>query len=100
MVKKIITIAYDLIVIGKTTASDIQLSGDKSSARRIRKAIAECDLDKVQRLVMRNQIILTREDIIDISPVAEGVVVSAGFVVKFRQMTAELIRCKRRSKRS
>ena len=100
MVKKIITIVYDLIVIGKSAASDIQLSGDKSSTRRIRNAIASNDLDKTRRLVMRNQLILTEGDIINIVPDNGGVLVNPIVLVKFRQMTSELIRCRRRSKRS
>ena len=99
MLKKAITIIYDLIVIGKTAASDIQLSADKTTARRIRAAIAECNLDRVQRIVMRDQITLTEDDIIDVAPAVDGVVVSADFIVKFRQTTKELVRC-RRSKTS
>ena len=94
-ISKIITIIYDLLFIGKTTAKQIQLQTDVRRAKKIRKAIEDCDIEKIRNLVLKNQIILADDDIIGISPSKDGIIVTPEMLIKFRQMTAELIRCRR-----
>ena len=100
MLKKIIEILYDAFVIGKGISEDIQISSDANKARRIRKALKQIDmaeaLKDVRRIAIEDDVHLKEEDIIDVAPMVEGVVVSVDFIVWARQTYRDLRRCRRR----
>ena len=100
MIKELITLLYDLLVVGKTVAGDIAVSGDKACAKRLKKAIEENNQEKVQNILSRDFIELEKTDIMGVctTPEGPGVILSVSAAVKFRQLFKDLRRC-RRSKR-
>ena len=100
MLKKVIEILYDFFVIGKGISEDIQISSDANKARRIREALKQPDmaeaLKKVRHIAIEDDVRLKEEDIIDVAPMVEGVVVSVDFIVWARQTYRDLRRCRRR----
>ena len=100
-IKKVIDIIHDLFRIGKTTAKDLQISGDVATARRIKKAILDEDLKKLRKIVTRGGILVDGTDILGFSEI-DGVpliLVTAEFIVKYRQLFKEVRRYKRREGR-
>lgn len=97
-VKKVIDIISDLLKIGKTTAKDLQISGDVATAKRIKKAIQDGDTPKLRRIVMRGGILMDEKDITGIykSKKNSGVMVSVDFIINYRQMFKIIRRYKRR----
>ncbi len=97
-VKKAIDIIHDLFRVGKTTAKDLQISGDANTAKRIKRAILEGDIDKLRRIVTRGGIFIDETDIMGFTE-HEGtpfVIVTAEFMVRYRQLFKEVRRYKRR----
>ena len=97
-IKKAIDILHDLFKIGKTTAKDLQISGDVATAKRIKKAIKDRDLKKLRKIVMRGGILLGEKDIIGVfqSKKNPSVLVSVDFIINYRQMFKIIRRYKRR----
>ena len=97
-VKKVIDIIHDLLKIGKTTAKDLQISGDAATAKRIRKAIKENDLVKLRKIIARGGIYIDETDIMGYELIqgVPFVIVTAEFVVNYRQMFKIIRRYKRR----
>ncbi len=97
-IKKVIDIIHDLFRIGKTTAKDLQISGDVATAKRIKKAILNGDIDKLRKIVTRGGIYIDQTDIMGFTE-HEGtpfVIVTAEFIVRYRQLFKEVRRYKRR----
>ena len=96
-IQKIIEIIYDILFIGKTAAKDIQISGDATAARRIKKAVAEGDLQKLRKEVMRGGILIDETDILGIwgTPENPGILISIKAIVNYRQMFKDIRRYKR-----
>ena len=97
-IKKVIDIIHDLFKIGKTTAKDLQISGDANTAKRIKKAIRDRDLKKLKKIVTRGGIFIDETDIMGYTE-KEGipfVIVTAEFIVNYRQMFKIIRRYKRR----
>jgi len=97
VVQKIIEIIYDILFIGKTAAKDIQISTDKATARRLKKAIEEGNEEKARKIISKDFIILDESDIIGICTTPQGpaVIFSVTAAVKFRQLYKDIRRCKR-----
>lgn len=96
--KKAIDIIHDLFKIGKTTAKDLQISGDVATAKRIKKAIFENDTPRLKKIVMRGGILLGEKDIIGVfqSKKNPSVLVSVDFIINYRQMFKIIRRYKRK----
>lgn len=97
-VKKVIDIIHDLFKIGKTTAKGLQISGDASTAKRIKKAILEGDIDKLRRIVTRGGIFIDETDILGIGE-KDGIPfieVSPEYIVRDRQMFKMIRRYRRK----
>ena len=100
--KKIIEMLYDFFVIGKAISENIQVSSDNRKAKRIREAIKQTNMTEalrdVRRIAIEDDVNLDIEDIIDVAPMVEGVVVSVDFIVWSRQVYRDLKRCRRKGK--
>ena len=97
-VKKVINIISDILKIGKTAAKGFQISGDASTAKRIKKAILNEDIDKLRKIVTRGGIYIDRTDIMGYTE-HEGtpfVTVTAEFIVRYRQLFKEVRRYQRK----
>jgi len=55
-------------------------------------------LKDVRRIAIEDDVNLDIEDIIDVAPMVEGVVVSVDFIVWSRQVYRDLKRCRRKGK--
>ena len=97
-IKKVIDIIHDLFRIGKTTAKDLQISGDVATAKRIKRAIKDKDLKKLRKIVMRGGVLMDENDIMSLWSREKnpGVLVSVDFIVNYRQMFKMVRRYKRR----
>ena len=97
-VKKVINIISDILKIGKTAAKGFQISGDASTAKRIKKAIREGDISKLRKVVMRGGVLLGEKDILELWDGAKdpGVLVSIDFIINYRQMFKMIRRYKRK----
>lgn len=95
--KKALDIIHEIISIIKTTGKGIQIAGDASASKRIRKAIAENDIAKLQRIVTRGGIVIDEKDILGIfkSDKTPAVLVSPDFIAKYRQMFRAIRRYER-----
>ena len=99
-IKKAIDIIHDLLRIGKTTAKDLQISGDVATAKRIKRAIKDRDLRKLKKIVTRGGIYIDENDILGIGE-KDGIPfirVSPEFIVRDRQMFKIIRRYKRRER--
>jgi|26BtaG_2_1085354.scaffolds.fasta_scaffold02055_7 hypothetical protein len=97
-IKKLITILYDLIVIGKSVSIDLQLKRDVRMAKRIREAAEEFDEEKLRKVMMRGHVFLGEEDIVGlaVTPINKTrALVSIDFLIMYKQMYLDLRRCKR-----
>ena len=97
-VKKIVNIISDLLHIGKTTARSLQMSGDRSMARRIKKVIKAGDTERLRRIVDRKGILIDGGDIIGVSNDKEtlSVLISIDMMVKYVQMRRTIERYQKR----
>ncbi len=97
-VKKAIDIIHELVNVIKTAGKQIQISGDVATAKRIKKAIADKDLPKLRKIVMRGGILMDEYDIMSLWSREKnpGVLVSVDFIVNYRQMFKMVRRYKRR----
>ena len=96
-IQKAIEIIYDLLFIGKTAAKDIQISKDANTARKIKKAVLDEDIDKLRRVIAKGGIFIDETDIMGFQ-IIEGVpfvIVTAEFIVAYRQMFKDIVRYKR-----
>ena len=97
-IKKVIDIIHDLFRVGKTTAKDLQISGDANTAKRIKKAIEDRDLKKLKKIVTRGGIYIDEGDILGIGE-KDGIPfirVSPEYIVRDRQMFKMIRRYKRK----
>ena len=88
----------ELIKIGKSTARGLQISGDAATAKRIKRAIAEGDIKKLRKIVARGGIYIDETDIMGFTE-HEGtpfIIVTAEFIVRYRQLFKEVRRYKRK----
>ena len=97
MVKTVIETLYELIVIGKTAAKDIQMKTDVRARRLIEKYYEISDLVRLRRICLKNHLYLKEEDIIGIDLKTGGVIVKLDYLINSRQVYRELIRCRRRT---
>ena len=94
-IKKVVDIIHELFKIGKTTAKDLQISGDVATAKRIKNAILARDIKKIRKIVGRGGILVDGEDIMGVWYDPPGVTVSIDFIVNYRQMVKIIRRYKR-----
>ncbi len=98
-IKKVIDIIHDLFRIGKTTAKDLQISGDVAMAKRVKKIIDEKDTPRLRKIVGRGDVIIDGFDIYEIikhDTFRPAVIVSSELMVNYIIMKKIIRRYKRR----
>ncbi len=100
-VKKAIDILHNLFKIGKTTAKQIQVSGDVAIARRIKKAVAKGDIAKIKKIVERGGILIDGKDVVGIWKSKKpgepnGVMISEDMLVNYIWMKKIIKRLQRK----
>lgn len=94
----VLKLALEFLKIGKSTAKQLQISGDIATAKRIKRAIEDKDVVKLRKIVMRGGIYLDENDILGIGE-KDGIPfikVSPEYIVRDRQMFKIIRRYKRK----
>lgn len=94
----ILKTVLELFKFGKSTVKGIQISGDVSLAKRIRKAIANGDAQKVRKIVERFGLIIDGKDIYGVFKHKENpaVLISVDMMVNYIQMKKIIKRYQRK----
>ena len=97
-IKKIVDIISEFLKIGKSTAKQLQISGDAATSRRVKRAVLEKDIDKLRKIVTRGGIYIDETDIMGFTE-QEGtpfIIVTAEFIVRYRELFKEVRRYQRK----
>ena len=81
----LLKVILEFLQIGKSTAKGIQISGDASLAKRMKKAIDEENTEKIRRMVERGGILVDGNDIYGVFKHKEkpGVLISVDMMVRY-----------------